>query len=505
MLWDLYRTFEFDPFLFLIGAAGCILLLSKIHFSTKGGLRNGLRKPPGPKGWPLIGNLLDMPKSHQYLTYMEWRKKYDVIGVNVCGQPIVILNSRQAAHDLLVKRSAIYSNRPQMEVLNKWGGWDWTLAFMQGSEEMHRQRRLLNQCLNKGMIARYHTTIQNEALDFCSRLMKSPERYEELIDRMSGANIMSISYGHQVGEETDENVERIHAVFVQLIKLGNAGSHIVDMFPALSALPSWFFGSNFAKTMECLASLMDKSLTVPYFQGLREIDLGTAKTPSMLHTLIEAYKQDDGSVAHERSIQSVLTMMVYPEAQRKAQAEIDGLLKGERLPTFEHRKSLPYVEATMNEVLRWKPTLPLGLAHQSTEDDVYNGMFIPAGTTIFPNTWACLHEEADFPDPGAFKPERYMDGAKFKEGSILAKDFVFGYGRRACSGKHLADAIVWMNITLVLAIFDISLPVGKSGSPIMPDLNHKYGATTIHHKPFQCNISLRSESLGELLRASLNT
>lgn len=140
MLWDLYRTFEFDPFLFLIGAAGCILLLSKIYFSTKGGLRNGLRKPPGPKGWPLIGNLLDMPKSHQYLTYMEWRKKYgeadqysmgttltapnvilgDVIGVNVCGQPIVILNSRQAVHDLLVKRSAIYSNRPQMEVLNKW-------------------------------------------------------------------------------------------------------------------------------------------------------------------------------------------------------------------------------------------------------------------------------------------------------------------------------------------------------------------------------------------------
>lgn len=54
---------------------------------------------------------------------------------------------------------------------------------MQGSEEMHRQRRMLGQCLNKGMIPRYHAAIQREALDFCLRLAKTPEKYKELIDQ----------------------------------------------------------------------------------------------------------------------------------------------------------------------------------------------------------------------------------------------------------------------------------------------------------------------------------
>lgn len=45
-------------------------------------------------------------------------------------------------------------------------------------------------------------------------------------------------------------------------------------------------------------------------------------------------------------------MMLYPDAQKRAQAEIDQVLKQERLPNFEDRKSLPYLDALLNEVLR---------------------------------------------------------------------------------------------------------------------------------------------------------
>lgn len=76
MLGDLYQAFGPRLFYFLIGAPIFIFVLSKIYFLRKRGMRNGLKKPPGPKGWPLIGNLLDMPTSNQYLTYMAWGKKY---------------------------------------------------------------------------------------------------------------------------------------------------------------------------------------------------------------------------------------------------------------------------------------------------------------------------------------------------------------------------------------------------------------------------------------------
>ena len=52
-------------------------------------------------------------------------------------------------------------------------------------------------------------------------------------------------------------------------------------------------------------------------------------------------------------------MTLHPEAQRKAQDELDRVVGLDRLPTFEDREQLPYVEALVTEVLRWKPVAQL--------------------------------------------------------------------------------------------------------------------------------------------------
>jgi cytochrome P450 len=72
-------------------------------------------------------------------------------------------------------------------------------------------------------------------------------------------------------------------------------------------------------------------------------------------------------------------MATHPLAQKKAQNELDTVIGTHRLPEFQDRPSLPYVEALYREVMRWKPVLPLGVAHAASEDDVYEGYFIPKG------------------------------------------------------------------------------------------------------------------------------
>ena len=72
-----------------------------------------------------------------------------------------------------------------------------------------------------------------------------------------------------------------------------------------------------------------------------------------------------------------------PEACKAAQQEIDGVTGGDRLPGYHDRPSLPYVEAFYREVMRWHPAFPLGVAHTVTEDDVYEGYFIPKGPPVF--------------------------------------------------------------------------------------------------------------------------
>ena len=72
-------------------------------------------------------------------------------------------------------------------------------------------------------------------------------------------------------------------------------------------------------------------------------------------------------------------MVSYPDVQKKAQEEIDRVIKGNRLPEYSDQKHLPYVQAIVREVIRWKPIVPLGLPHASNDDDIYKGFFIPKG------------------------------------------------------------------------------------------------------------------------------
>lgn len=82
-----------------------------------------------------------------------------------------------------------------------------------------------------------------------------------------------------------------------------------------------------------------------------------------------------------------MAMSLYPEVQRKAQEEIERVIGTDRLPTFDDRDNLPYVDAIVKEALRWHPVAPMGVPHMTTEDDIYEGYFIPKGALLLPNIW----------------------------------------------------------------------------------------------------------------------
>ncbi len=79
-------------------------------------------------------------------------------------------------------------------------------------------------------------------------------------------------------------------------------------------------------------------------------------------------------------------MALHPDVQRRAQAEIDIVVGPSRLPLMSDRPALPYIDALVNECLRWMPTAQLGVPHRSMADDEYNGYLIPKGTLVLTNT-----------------------------------------------------------------------------------------------------------------------
>jgi len=189
----------------------------------------------------------------------------------------------------------------------------------------------------------------------------------------------------------------------------------------------------------------------------------------------------------------ILAMILYPEVQRTAQAEIDQVVGKSRLPDFSDEASLPYVQAVLKEVLRWHPVAPLALPHRVTEDDVYEGQYIPAGSTILPNAWGMMHDPEGFAEPDRFYPEHWLspDAPAYPHPA-------FGFGARRCPGRASAHSSMWMMIAGILATFDIT-PT-EDGPP-----EETYMSGFISYvKPFRCYIRPRSETAASLVQMTEN-
>lgn len=80
-------------------------------------------------------------------------------------------------------------------------------------------------------------------------------------------------------------------------------------------------------------------------------------------------------------------MVWHPEVQAKAQAELDQVVGKGHLPDFGEEDSLPYCQALIMELLRWKPVVPVSIPRIVEKEDIYRGYRIPAGSVIIPNFW----------------------------------------------------------------------------------------------------------------------
>ena len=170
----------------------------------------------------------------------------------------------------------------------------------------------------------------------------------------------------------------------------------------------------------------------------------------------------------------VLAMMAHPEIQQRAQDQLDVVVGRFRPPTFSDAPNLPYIHAMVKETLRWRPSVPLGIPHSTTEDNWYEEMFIPKGTTCFANLWQCNLDPAFYGDDAAeFNPGRFLDEhGKLITGPVETRDdghCTYGFGRRACIGKHAANESLFISIATILWAVRLECPRDENGKEVPLD------------------------------------
>ncbi|OLN81903.1 O-methylsterigmatocystin oxidoreductase 2 [Colletotrichum chlorophyti] len=475
-------------------------LIQRLVSSSK---NRGHPLPPGPKGLPIVGNINDLPKPGA-LEAHHWLKHKDLYGplssVTVMGQTIIIINDPDMAIELLEKRSAKHSSRPGMVFIGEMVGWEHGTGGAPYNERFRVHRKHISRIIgSKTTAAQYNKMQEAEAGHFLLHLLEKPDDFVDHIKREAGSLILKIVYGYtaepferdpfvdMVGEAMDNFSEgaipgAFHVYSVRLRRV--PPSSLFADTSKVRYVPSWFPGTGWQQTAKQWRDQLVETREKPYAFVEQQVAQGKDST-SFLARLIglgdstpaERFEWKWAAVSlygggADTTVSSIacffLAMTLFPEVQRKAQEEIDRVVGSDRLPTVNDRENLPYIEAVVKEVMRWHPVGPMGLPHSSTEDDVYEGYFIPKDAMLFPNIW-----------------------------------FVFGFGRRICPGRILAESSLYINIAQALSVYSITKPV-FDGKLVEPAVKFTSGVVS-HPEPFKTSIKPRSAHHEQLIRSIVET
>ncbi|MFC5462531.1 cytochrome P450 [Massilia niabensis] len=151
-------------------------------------------------------------------------------------------------------------------------------------------------------------------------------------------------------------------------------------------------------------------------------------------------------------------MAAHPAAQDAVRREVDAVLQG-RAPQAHDLPALSSLACTLQETLRLYPAAPVLLSRRSHRPVVLGGWQFPA-RTMFMVPPGVIHRDACwFPDPQAFRPERFAaDAPDIERGAFIP----FGTGPRVCVGQHLALAEMTTIAAMFLQRFSVSAPEGMA-------------------------------------------
>ncbi|KAG6810836.1 hypothetical protein H0H92_010131 [Tricholoma furcatifolium] len=435
-----------------------------------------LRKamPPGPWGIPLIGNRYQLPPVKPWRKFAEWSRKYGPVSSIFLGStPVIILGTAQAAWDLLEKRSDIYSSRPRFimggEILsdNQRG------LMLPNNERWRKWRKMLHSGFHARKAASYRDIQSLESKILMYQILTEPDKY-------AGSVVTSVTYGRRIKSMDEWIVRENMKAMEYLTSVNIPGKYLVESFPLLLKLPrslQWFRWEaekqrqrdttflmhllNDVKSRmqngtipDCLTS---QAISEQHIHGMNDVELAY----SVSSPFGAGIETTSGTL-----LTFILAVIHFPSVMKKAQAELDRVVGPNRLPDFHDTENLPYIKALVYETLRWRPVAVLGGSpHAVTADDVYDGMFIPKGSTIFANLAGIMHDPELFPSPNDFQPDRFLETS---DPRLQTFEVPFGFGRRICPGMHLAMNSLLINVSRILWAFEILPAIDEKGCTVKP-------------------------------------
>ncbi|CAB3386700.1 Hypothetical predicted protein [Cloeon dipterum] len=474
--------------------------------------------PPGPPRWPVIGNYLEIfvlssDRGKQEVFATLSRIYGGIMGLHLGSQPTIVVSDFKMAREL--SSMGELCGRPRRRIHNK-DVKKFGLIFNDGDDWREQRRFTLRHMRELGfgkmsLEGVIHAEVEDLLRQVATKAGADFSHGVELSDILGVAsvNVLWFVIARERYSHDDPRVNLLAGLIRKLANSLDAAGTAHNTFPWLMSL----LPGSASKLRDAIdvTKRLEKFLQERIHDHILTLDKENPRDFIDIY-LIKLREQSDEDKIHDSfsSVQLVavigdmfmagldttfnsmafalLYMVCYPEVQQRVYEEIINTVGRSRLPSLEDRRSLPYVEATIEEIFRMSSVLPLAVPHAvlHAEKDVnFQGYNIPKASRILINLAHIHGDEKLWGDPRNFRPERFLtEDNKVKRPEFLMP---FGVGKRQCPGETLARSNMFLFFTSIIQRFELSVPKGSSP----PDSQDFHGALTLSPKPYKAKFTPR--------------
>ncbi|MCD7463348.1 hypothetical protein HAX54_050376 [Datura stramonium] len=451
--------------------------------------------PPGPKGFPIVGNLhMVLGKNlHQDLHHIA-KRHGPIMHMRFGHVPVIVASSPHAAEQFLKKHDVTFSSRPYNAAAQYIAYDQRDLVFAKYGPHWKNMRKLCTlELLSNIKINSFQSMRKQELEIFVNFLKQAASNHVEVdlttkLASLSASMSCLMVFGKKyIDEEFDE---RGFKNIIEEALLITASPNIGEFFPFLSV----FDLQGFTARMKELAKIFDKFFEKVIDEHVQSKEQKQAK--DIVDTMMTIMQSGEAEFKFDRShVKAILLdllvastdtistavdwilseLLRHPKVMKKLQNELEQVVGINRMVEESDLERLEYLDMVIKEGLRLHPPAPLLIPHESTEDCVVDGFDIPKGSRVFVNVWAIGRDPEAWLEPERFWPERFVDSNI----DLRGRDFQllpFGSGRRSCPGLQLALTIVHLVLAQLVHCFDLELPNCMMPNDI--DMTEKFSLIT---------------------------
>jgi len=474
--------------LLFISLVTLVIIVSLVsRRSTRISSSNKLRRPPGPWGLPMVGNLLHLLTSQPQVALRDLANKHGPVMYLRLGQvETVVVSSPAAAQEVLREKDLCFASRPSLlatEIIC-YGNLDITFAPYGAYWRMLRKLCVL-ELLSSRKVRQFAPIRDSETMSLVKEIHATGREGQPVnLGRLLVLCASSITAKATFGEQCDSQLRDQFMEAMDVAQDNATGFSVGDLFPSLRFVD---VATGMRRRLKrarqqidevgdkiinaCEARRRDKNTTTDTAcdddllsvmlrirdDGDTTFPIGTTNIKAIIVDLFTAGTETTSSTAEW----VMSELMRNPEVMEKAQGEVRRMIDNKIPQDHENQMGgLRYMKMVIKETMRLHPVVPLLLPRVCGETCDVGGFEVTKGTRIIVNSWALARSPEIWHDAEKFRPERFEDSPIGYDKGTQFEYLPFGGGRRMCPGDVFALAVLELILVRLLYYFDWSLPDG---------------------------------------------